>query len=197
MDEPIWRPVPGFPLEVANDGTVRTITRHVRGGNNLRVAKSRVLVQYLRRRYLAVSTSSAGKQRSVSVHVLVAAAFIGPRPLGAFVLHNNGDNMDNRAENLRYGTPSENAEDSRKHGTMQLGTNHCNSVLTPDSVLAIRAARVSGESFSRIGARFGVSGTTARSIVRRKTWRAVPDSSPAAPASLTDLAVQAAKGVTP
>lgn len=54
---------------------------------------------------------------SKAVHVLVAAAFIGPRPGRLDVCHNNGDRLDNRVENLRYGTRTENALDRNEHGT--------------------------------------------------------------------------------
>jgi hypothetical protein len=44
----------------------------------------------------------------VSVHSLVAAAFLGPRPSPAHhVMHLNGDVRDNRVANLRYGSPAE------------------------------------------------------------------------------------------
>ena len=54
---------------------------------------------------------------SFKVHVAVAAVFIGPRPPGLLVLHNNGDFRDNRAVNLRYGTAKDNYEDAVLHGT--------------------------------------------------------------------------------
>lgn len=44
----------------------------------------------------------------VTVHSLVAAAFLGPRPSPAHqVMHLNGDVQDNRLANLRYGSPAE------------------------------------------------------------------------------------------
>lgn len=49
---------------------------------------------------------------------MVVAAFIGPRPEGLQVCHNNGVHYDNRAINLRYGTPKENSQDSVKHGAL-------------------------------------------------------------------------------
>lgn len=52
------------------------------------------------------------------VHVLVAAAFIGPRPGGARaydVCHNNGNPQDNRLSNLRYDTRSESVYEAHKH----------------------------------------------------------------------------------
>lgn len=41
---------------------------------------------------------------------------------GYDVAHNNGDNTDNRAVNLRYATRSENEQDKFKHGTRAVRT---------------------------------------------------------------------------
>jgi hypothetical protein len=58
-----------------------------------------------------------GGQTTITVHRLVAAAFLGPRPDGMMICHWNGDPADNRVENLRYATRVDNALDSLRHGT--------------------------------------------------------------------------------
>src|SRR5690606_38480338 len=59
-------------------------------------------------------------------HVLVAEAFIGPRPEGAECLHGDGDHTNNMVSNLRWGTKSENQLDSVRHGTHhQANKTHC------------------------------------------------------------------------
>ena len=42
-------------------------------------------------------------------HHLVAAAFLGPRPLGMQINHKNGIKTDNYFTNLEYVTPSQNS----------------------------------------------------------------------------------------
>lgn len=49
-----------------------------------------------------------GQRRQSLVHVLVAEAFHGPRPLGHDCDHLNFDRHDNRAENLRWLPAAEN-----------------------------------------------------------------------------------------
>jgi hypothetical protein len=49
----------------------------------------------------------------VRIHQIVAKAFLGPRPTGMQVAHNNCNHRDNRLSNLRYATPAENQADSR------------------------------------------------------------------------------------
>ena len=55
--------------------------------------------------------------RSLKVHQLVAAAFLGPCPPGMEVRHANGQKDDNRLENLSYGTHQENMQDAIAAGT--------------------------------------------------------------------------------
>jgi hypothetical protein len=67
--------------------------------------------------YWTVDLAANGKTKHKRVHVLVAEAFLGPRPPGRQCCHKNGNGLDNRAVNLRWGTPSENIQDSVRHGT--------------------------------------------------------------------------------
>lgn len=113
-----WRAVVGFEgrYEVSDQGRVRT-----------------VLTDGFRPRKFGHSTTgraqvSLGRGVTANVHVIVAAAFIGPRPEGMHVCHSNGDHLDNRAANLRYDTPSGNERDKRLHGTShEANKTHCPS----------------------------------------------------------------------
>ncbi len=51
---------------------------------------------------------------AVNVHVLVAAAWIGPRPVGMHVNHKDGRKTNCRPSNLEYVTPSENQLHARQ-----------------------------------------------------------------------------------
>lgn len=68
-----------------------------------------------------------GRRLSRTVHVLVAQAFLGPRPARNMeVRHLNGVPTDCRLINLTYGTRSENQLDKRKHGTdPNVNKTHC------------------------------------------------------------------------
>ncbi len=62
------------------------------------------------------------------VHTLVATAFHGPRPERTECRHLNGDMLDNRAENLVWGSHSENMLDAVRHGTHgRARKTHCPS----------------------------------------------------------------------
>lgn len=51
----------------------------------------------------------------VYVHAIVAECYHGKRPDGLDVLHGDGDCLNNRPENLRYGTELENQMDRKFH----------------------------------------------------------------------------------
>jgi hypothetical protein len=120
LPDEIWKPVVGREgeYEVSDQGRVRSLERRVRlvtkqAGETTRRVPSRLLRPGPSRSgHLSVAI---GKGNSRLVHQLVLEAFIGPRPNECEVLHKNGDPADNRLDNLRYGTRSENLEDIFYH----------------------------------------------------------------------------------
>lgn len=82
-------------------------------------------------------------------------------------------------KHLFAGTQSDNIRDcvskGRHKGVPPLlrGSENGSSKLTEDQVREIRCARAEGQTYMRLGAHYGVSGTMIRDIVLRKKWRAV------------------------
>lgn len=115
-----WCPVPEFEgrYEVSDQGRVRSLDMRIGAGSptGTRLLRGRVLKQYADQGYARVVLTVNGKRHMRTVHRLVAAAFLGPRPDGMETCHNNGDSLDNRVENLRYDTHSENQLDVVRHG---------------------------------------------------------------------------------
>ncbi|MBS69398.1 MAG: hypothetical protein CMK98_13830 [Pseudomonas sp.] len=112
-----WREVPGFPAyEVSDHGDVRS----------RKWAASRYLNPTLSHGYPTVRLRRDGKDHSLRVHRLVLLAFSGACPPGQEVRHLDGDAMNNRLSNLRYGTSSENHADTVVHGSHhQASKTHC------------------------------------------------------------------------
>jgi hypothetical protein len=83
------------------------------------------------------------------VHVLVAAAFLGPCPDGQEVRHLDGDKLNNCLDNLIYGTRSENNLDTVRHGHHKKGLpkTHCSHghEYTPENIYMHKK----GDSFFR------------------------------------------------
>lgn len=60
-------------------------------------------------------------QRPQKVAHLVLLAFVGARPDGMQVAHNDGNPLNNKLNNLRYATASSNQMDRVIHGTSNRG----------------------------------------------------------------------------
>ena len=117
-----WKPVNGYEglYEVSSHGRVRSVDRTVtRSDGQVHRRKGKLLRTPLSPGggYPFVNLSTQGKHRIRYVHSLVAGAFIGTRPEGMEVCHNDGIKTNNHVDNLRYGTSSDNELDKLRHGT--------------------------------------------------------------------------------
>jgi hypothetical protein len=170
-----WKPVVGFEglYDVSNMGRVRAL--RFRNGSSDRPLKVPKLkkVQINRHGYSRVALYRGGKPSHESVHTLVLEAFVGPKPAGQEAAHGNGVRTDNRLENLRWTTRSENHADKHMHGTTQHGERNSQSKITADDVEEIRALREQGLKLAEIGTRFGVTESNVARIVNGDTWRHV------------------------
>ena len=123
-----WLPIAGYEgcYSVSNLGRVRSESRTamVGNGNHRRVPEAILKPQKNPGGYLTVSLWENGKQKLRYVHRLVLEAFVGEEPPGTQACHWNDDPEDNRLENLRWGTPTENRLDSVRNGS------HHNSIKT-------------------------------------------------------------------
>lgn len=121
--------------------------------------------------YHRVCLTYGGRQSLYLVARLVAKAFIGPPPFeGAEVRHLNGNSLDDRAENLAWGTHSENMADSVRHETSNRGERHGKAKLTEKQVRAIRAAHKDGVTMYRLAKQYGVSHWTIKHLLLGETW---------------------------
>lgn len=106
----------------------------------------------------------------VFLHVVIAEAFLGPKPEGLDCCHNDGIRANCCIENLRYDTKKGNCADKTKHGTMYGGERHHDAKLDTASVLQIRAS-YGKESVPVIAKRHGISVRNAWAVIRRETWK--------------------------
>jgi hypothetical protein len=111
-----------------------------------------------------------GAKQTGRIAQLVLEAFVGPRPGGHEVAHNNGDRLDNRRCNLRWATRVSNHADKRKHGTHLQGETVPGAKLTADRVRNIRKMIAAGVSDTEVGQAHGVHRRTVNDIRRGKTW---------------------------
>ncbi|MGP5931644.1 NUMOD4 motif-containing HNH endonuclease [Corynebacterium glyciniphilum] len=138
-----WRPIPGYEgrYEASSTGRIRSVTRRMTFSNgHQRLHRGRVLKACTSRDdpHLRIPLRDGAKKRTYFVHSLICATFLGPRPDGADVCHNNGDATDNRVENIRYDTRASNIADAVRHGThWQTRKTHCPAghPYTPENTL--------------------------------------------------------------
>lgn len=128
----LWKSVPSHPgYEASSEGRVRSVDRTletVRGPWRVRGILLKPLVNHRRAGYMYVSLPTQqpdARAQRLTVHLIIAETFLGPRPAGLEVRHLNGNNQDNRASNLTYGTRSQNAHDRVRHGTNQFANREC------------------------------------------------------------------------
>lgn len=173
MNTEVWRPVVGYEgmYSVSDQGRIRGDARlvpHMVDGKRLpeRILKPRINKAT---GYPTVNLTRENKRRTFTVHILVAAAFLGPRPFGMEVAHGDGDRTNPRLSNLRYTTKVGNRDDSRRHGTLAMGTRLPQSKLNEAAVMDIR----SGGLLREHAERYGVALSTVCRVRNRVDWKHV------------------------
>lgn len=161
--EPTWTAIAGFEgyYIVSADGHVKSL--HPRHGEHGLVLKPKID----RYGYAHVCLIVNYVRTWRSVHSLVAEAFIGCRPEGMQVAHNDGNKLNNCVNNLRYATALENASDKHAHGTILRGRHVGSSKINEEIVVAIRGHSGTQKEISE---QFGISRSSVSYIQRRLHW---------------------------
>lgn len=150
-----WATVPRFPgYEASTHGRVRS-------------ERAEVLATCINPRTgrESVTIWNNGDPDTVNVHQLVAWAHL-PCPFDGYeVCHRNGNKLDNRLANLRWGTRSENQREKVTHGSRG-GPQK----LTLEQVEEIKTARVRGETQQSIANRYGISRSLVSMIESGLVW---------------------------
>lgn len=174
-----WRAIDAYPdYAVSNLGRVKRVRPSAR---NHRVSGEPL--KQCGRQYPIVTLCRSGERRTTRVNRLVCAAFNGPAPSASHhCAHNDGNPDNNRADNLRWATATENEADKKLHGTALVGARHWSvrhpekrargvghgrAKLTPD---AVRAIRLDARFQRVIAAEYGVSQRVIWMIKTGKTW---------------------------
>lgn len=123
--------------------------------------------------YPLVHLYGDGKKRVCrAVHILVMLTYVGPRPEGMEICHNNGDPLDCRLSNLRYDTSTENNFDIKKHGR-QLGPRRRFDDATAKKIKTLLKRGGPLGFQSELSRRYGLHSSTLSGIKRGKIWKDV------------------------
>ena len=123
----IWRDIEGYEGEyqISNLGRVKSLKKQVGRKEGEKIMTPSKTYQG----YSRVVLTHNGKSKMKAVHRLVAEAFIPKIQGKPIVDHINGDRQDNKMENLRWCTYSENSQNS-----LRLKSRRYNSVRVKDSL---------------------------------------------------------------
>lgn len=167
----LWRPIPLFSdYEVSNHGNVRS-RKPLRNFAPIPTEPRKIRPGTDKDGYKRIVCYGNGLRKEWRVHVLVCLVWKGQPPEGKpLALHRDGNNTNNRSDNLYWGSAAENSADSKRHGVWVHGSRVNTSRLSEEQVVEIIKSR---ESATSLAERFHVTIGTIYHIKRGVTWRHV------------------------
>lgn len=164
-----WKDIPGYEgrYQASTLGRIRSLDRRVRvvahGTEATRLIKGRVLRPGVFEKSGHVSVVLGHGANGSPVHQLVALTFIGPRPEGMDICHNDGNPKNNAVSNLRYDTRSENNKDVLRQGKRWRKLN----LADVDKIREMLAQGMRGREIAKI---YGVSDQIICAIKKGRTF---------------------------
>ena len=106
-----WTDIKGYDgiYQISDNGKVKSLNRKEKYSGFKRERKERNLKQIIRSKYLSVNLCIGGKTKILSVHRLVALAFVQNPENKPEVDHIDGNKLNNHSANLRWVTSKENS----------------------------------------------------------------------------------------
>lgn len=164
-----WRSIASLPgYEVSEYGHLRRIVALLKHSKRYPVGREHSY-GLAGKGYAFYNVIGKSKRKNVYAHSLVAEAFIGPKPDGMEVAHNDGNKLNCHFSNLRYATSKENNFDKIAHGTHNARDKNPMVKLTTNMTNEIKALADIGMSQDAIGKHFSVSQTTVGRFLRQIT----------------------------
>lgn len=113
----IFKPIRGYEglYEISNLGRVKALDKIVwmRYGGYRHHPERLMKLEVMKLGYVRAQLHN-GVKRKILVHLLVADAFLPPKPDGHEINHKDGNKANNRADNLEWSTKSDNIHHSYK-----------------------------------------------------------------------------------
>ena len=175
-----FRLIEGFPgYQIATDGSVWSCryriaekgTKGTSGSIMIQDKYHQLSIFVAANGYPSVGLQKDNKSVQRLVHNLLLTAFKGPRPPGSQCRHLDGNPLNYNLDNLEWGTPAQNAEDARRHGTLPVGERQGRSTLKPQDVLYIRSEHAKGVASTDLARKFKVSRHAIYCVITRKSWK--------------------------
>lgn len=180
MENEIWLPVKDFEgyYEISSKGRVRTCAIFIRHDGNFSEEGGYVKPHHRIRStsinrygYVQIKLCKLAKCRTLTVHRLVAKAFIPNPNKYVQVNHKDGVKTNNSVDNLEWISSSGNIKHAYDTGLIVAvkGENHHKAKLTLQKVADIKIL-LETNSIKSIAKQFNVSPTTIADIKHKRTW---------------------------
>ncbi len=176
----MWKIIPSYPNYEASDlGEIR----HVPWKNKKEAP--RIRKQFINQfgYYTIGLNQESKKQKTISVHILIAEAFLGIKPKGLVVNHKDGIKTNNKPNNLEYVTSSYNNIHALKNNLRKVaidfsklkrGEDRKNTKITKTDVINIWKLRKStGYGYRRIAKQLHIPAGAVDSVLMGKSWKHV------------------------
>lgn len=137
-------------------------------GNVRNDKTNRILKPNLNNRYLKVSLGC--KEKTASIHRLVAFAFIDNIENSPCVNHIDGNKLNNHVNNLEWCTVKQNAIHRHHVLNSGIGENHYLAKLKNTTVIDIVKAVKDGQNIKDVAIKFNTSVNVVRDVLRGKSW---------------------------
>jgi len=156
----IWKLINGFDnYYVSNYGRFKK--------NNIILKQYKDKDNYM----LIFLTRTNGKRQLFRSHRIVLSTFVGSCPYEMECRHLDGNPSNNKLDNLKWGTISENRYDQKIHGTDLSGSRNGRAILNEQQVKKIKQLLNNGESTTKIAKSFKVKDPVIYKIKVGINWR--------------------------
>ncbi len=169
----IWMDVIGFEgmYQVSNIGRVKSLDRPMKSGVQKNCIRSGGLLkqQITQHGYYQAYLSKHGLTKGITVHRLLALAFIPNPSKKRAVNHKDGNKKNNNLSNLEWVTDSENVRHAFRTGLnrVERGENHASSKFSDAQVEELRAfAKKIKRPYAVYGKIFGISKAYAFQLIK-------------------------------
>jgi hypothetical protein len=171
----IWKDIKGYEdsYQISNMGRVKSKERQVKFGTGSKVIKLQLMKQTINKYgYNDIMFSRIGKKKNISIHRLVALAFIPNPENKSQINHKDGNKLNNGVSNLEWNSPAENVRHSIINGLENhLGENNNNSKLRDSDVINVKKDISNNFKEKDLMKKYKVSRSTIQNIKSGKNWR--------------------------
>lgn len=173
----IWKDIVGYEghYQVSNTGQIKSLARKIwyeskgRVKAHFKLRAEKILAQRVGTTgYLQISLCLESERKLVSLHRVMAEAFVPNPENKPEVNHKDTNKLNNTIQNFEWMTHAENMAHSLENGRHVKGDTHPMAKITETDVRSIRAAV--GAKPKDLAAKYGVCTDQIYLILKRKSW---------------------------